>query len=600
LPAALGCVTVEPVGRWFESVYCNPRARHASSAASVGSQSSDEDEQDGGASESPADTRYLLSLDPKEWRQQDHYRVLGLQAKRHRATEHDLKKAYRRKVLLHHPDKRRTAGEQVRDMDHDYFSCITRAYEILGNPVRRRSYDSVDPEFDDDVPSGVDARLGFFATFGPVNCFRWSTKRDVPSLGHEDSTRDEVDRFYHFWYSFDSWREYSYLDEEEKEKGENREERRWIEKQNRAARQKRKREEMQRIRQLVDTAYACDPRVQRFKEEERERKLAHKRAKQEASRAKALQEEKERQEQEDAQRLERERQEEDARLQVTCLRNPSSDKQCLDLDPRLVWRYFYSLQSANKHGAATALLVAWPCSGSALRASDLYWLGPVSNLVTASFYIEYVYMLTFAKNYSARLPRLTVTCRLRLLSGAWGGGGGSSSPFKFAHAPMEPRFYGRCNDGTDEHCPWEVVAAFLNQHSSVAERTARDVLAKAKSLQRLDPQLKEEANRKAYEQHERTVGKGEVSFKDESVPSQRFDGPEAGSTWTAEEQRLLEQALKTFPSSTADRWDRIAECVPNRSKKDCMRRYKDLVELVRSKKAAQQAAAAQASRTGKP
>ncbi|CAN7982184.1 unnamed protein product [Ixodes pacificus] len=166
--SALGCVTVEPVGRWFESVYCNPRARHASSAASVGSQSSDEDEQDGRASESPADTRYLLSLDPKEWRQQDHYRVLGLQAKRHRATEHDLKKAYRRKVLLHHPDKRRTAGEQVRDMDHDYFSCITRAYEILGNPVRRRSYDSVDPEFDDDVPSGIDAKLGFFATFGPV------------------------------------------------------------------------------------------------------------------------------------------------------------------------------------------------------------------------------------------------------------------------------------------------------------------------------------------------------------------------------------------------------------------------------------------------
>lgn len=46
------------------------------------------------------------------------------------------------------------------------------------------------------------------------------------------------------------------------------------------------------------------------------------------------------------------------------------------------------------------------------------------------------------------------------------------------------------------------------------------------------------------------------------------------AAWGAEEQRLLEQALKTFPSSTPDRWDRIAECVPNRTKKDCMRRYK--------------------------
>jgi len=44
--------------------------------------------------------------------------------------------------------------------------------------------------------------------------------------------------------------------------------------------------------------------------------------------------------------------------------------------------------------------------------------------------------------------------------------------------------------------------------------------------------------------------------------------------WTALEQQLLEQALKTYPASTPERWDRIAECLPTRSKKDCMRRYK--------------------------
>ncbi len=41
----------------------------------------------------------------------------------------------------------------------------------------------------------------------------------------------------------------------------------------------------------VDNAYACDPRIQRFKDEEKEKKLAVKRAKQEAARMKVEEEE---------------------------------------------------------------------------------------------------------------------------------------------------------------------------------------------------------------------------------------------------------------------------------------------------------------------
>lgn len=36
--------------------------------------------------------------------------------------------------------------------DDDYFTCITKAFEILGNPVKRRAFDSVDPLYDDEVP----------------------------------------------------------------------------------------------------------------------------------------------------------------------------------------------------------------------------------------------------------------------------------------------------------------------------------------------------------------------------------------------------------------------------------------------------------------
>lgn len=59
--------------------------------------------------------------------------------------------------------------------------------------------------------------------------------------------------------------------------------------------------------------------------------------------------------------------------------------------------------------------------------------------------------------------------------------------------------------------------------------------------------------------------------------------------WTTEEQKLLEQALKTYPVNTPERWEKIAEAVPGRTKKDCMKkRYKELVEMVKAKKAAQE------------
>lgn len=70
-----------------------------------------------------------------------------------------------------------------------------------------------------------------------------------------------------------------------------RDERRWIEKQNRVERARRKKEEMSRLRSLVDAAYACDPRIQRFRDDDRQRKLDAKKAKQEAAQARKDEEE---------------------------------------------------------------------------------------------------------------------------------------------------------------------------------------------------------------------------------------------------------------------------------------------------------------------
>merc|ERR1711974_368821 len=53
-------------------------------------------------------------------------------------------------------------------------------------------------------------------------------------------------------------------------KGSDRDERRWIEKNNRFQRAERKKEEMKRIRTLVDNAYNSDPRIIKFREAEKQ------------------------------------------------------------------------------------------------------------------------------------------------------------------------------------------------------------------------------------------------------------------------------------------------------------------------------------------
>ncbi|KAK9892938.1 hypothetical protein WA026_022813 [Henosepilachna vigintioctopunctata] len=230
------------------------------------------------------DVEYLRSLDPKEWKHQDHYKVLGIPTLRFNATEEIIRLAYRKKVLKHHPDKRKAAGEEIKD-DDDYFTCITMAYETLGNLQKRRAYDSVDPEFDNSIPSILEVKGDFYKVFSHyfnLNS-RWSEKQNVPKLGGPDSSRNDVERFYSFWYDFKSWREYSYEDEEDKEKCTDRDERRYVDKLNKAERLRKKKEEMVRIRSLVDMAYSNDPRIAKFKQEDKDRKLAAKRAKQTAA-----------------------------------------------------------------------------------------------------------------------------------------------------------------------------------------------------------------------------------------------------------------------------------------------------------------------------
>lgn len=232
---------------------------------------------------------------------QDHYAVLGLSKYRWRATPEQIKRAHRKKVLRHHPDKKAAMGQ--RDENDSFFKCIQKATELLLDPVRRRQFDSVDEAADVEPPTKKETQKGnFYKLWGPVFEAegRFSNKQPVPQLGDENSTQEEVETFYNFWYNFDSWRTFEYLDEDIPDDGEGRDQKRHTEKKNANARRKRKSEDIARLRALVDECLALDERIKKFRQQARAGKDAKRKAKEEE--AKRLQEEKERAKAEEEQR----------------------------------------------------------------------------------------------------------------------------------------------------------------------------------------------------------------------------------------------------------------------------------------------------------
>lgn len=59
--------------------------------------------------------------------------------------------------------------------------------------------------------------------------------------------------------------------------------------------------------------------------------------------------------------------------------------------------------------------------------------------------------------------------------------------------------------------------------------------------------------------------------------------------WSQEQQKLLETAIVKYPkSASGDRWQKIANTVPGKSREECLARYKFLVEKVKALKAAKE------------
>src|SRR4051794_36309921 len=68
----------------------------------------------------------------REWFEKDYYKVLGVAST---ASEKEIKTAYRKLSKQHHPDANKGSEERFKD--------ISAAYDVLGDPAKRKEYDEV-------------------------------------------------------------------------------------------------------------------------------------------------------------------------------------------------------------------------------------------------------------------------------------------------------------------------------------------------------------------------------------------------------------------------------------------------------------------------
>nr|CAD7587376.1 unnamed protein product [Timema genevievae] len=82
-------------------------------------------------------SRAKLSL--KKSKRKDYYKILGIDKN---ASTDDIKKAYRKRALVHHPDRHASASEVEKKEQEKKFKELGEAYGILSDSKKRARYDS--------------------------------------------------------------------------------------------------------------------------------------------------------------------------------------------------------------------------------------------------------------------------------------------------------------------------------------------------------------------------------------------------------------------------------------------------------------------------
>jgi DnaJ homolog subfamily C member 2 len=409
---------------------------------------------------------------------------------------------------------------------------------------------------------------------------RFSKIQPVPSVGTYESERADVEAFYNFWFSFESWRSFERMDEEDVDKSEGRDEKRWIEKKNKSQRQKLKKEDNVRTTKLVEQAFAADPRIRKFKADEKAAKEAKKAEKELASRAGEIEAAKKAEEEQVA-REAVESQEKAAKEEEK--KNREAAKKAVTKEKKTIRRM---LRDNNN-----------------FLQADAKPEHTISQLEKLEFILDvysFEQMEAFRIKLEAALPSGVESLLLAFDEEFM-----AAEAFKAAEAAPEsaPAKVAKAEPAAawtaaEAESLVKAVNSFpggisgrWEKIAEVVGKSAKDCIAKSKLIhaaalaKRPAPAaVKPAAAKKEESAKPAAPAKKEVAA--EGVPTMIC--PEK-SDWTVKQQLQLEAGLKQFPASSftgnpSERWVKIATVVPDKSVKQIKARMKALADCMKGKK----------------
>ena len=520
----------------------------------------------------------------------NYYAMLGIEELFLNATADDIRKAYKKMVLIYHPDKNQdnisleNQGDQtesssanVEEVNNEEneeegekkvlteeekkrleinrkWLKIKEAYETLLDPEKKKKYDSTF-EFDDTIPEedeSYNTEKKYFKTFGPVFLRNsvWSKRKPIPKIGDMKTPLDKVKRFYQFWYNFDTWRDFSVEGEYNVDEASCRYEKRQMLKENKKLKASLIKEEKVRLTKLVTMAYKNDPRI--LMEEER------------------IKQEREKLKQERSIQKQKEKEEEEERVK----------QMKLQYEDNLRRQKESAAKEKENHIQAVITLAA--NLEIILSKEDIFHIqlnGKIDNIKKILAEVE--------KNENPRDKTRTFKTMTSSILG-----------LKFIDV-VEAK----------ENSIWTKDEIFALQKAvkkfpvGIKNRSERlcEVIKDKSSNQIIqmihflstNPSIKYEndfdLNQHLNKSKKETEIKQEKEVKEiSSTTNKTVTQPAQSSsedTWSEEQQKALETALKKYPSSVPvnERWTSISKEVTGKTKKQCVDRYKYLSSILNKK-----------------